>query len=401
MKKAILAFSGGLDTGFCVPYLVDKGYEVITVSVNTGGFTNQEVEEVEEKSRLYGASKHILIQAEEDLYKHFASYILKASYLKGGVYPACVGPERVIIAQKIAEVAKQEDVSTIVHGSTGAGNDQVRFETAIQAYLPQAIILAPIREHGLQRAQEVEYLRKKGFTVSEETKDYSINVGLLGTTIGGKETHDTKQEIPENIFPSVSPSVDLPSDELELEVEFKEGLPVKLNGDSLSGVEIIKNLNILAAKYGYGKDYHIGTTIIGVKARIAFESPAVKLLIKAGAELEKLVLTSKQIFWKNHLGNLYGDLIHEGLYFDPLIKNLEAFFDSTAKPVTGKVKLSIYKGNLTVTSLESPNSLFGKGAVYGEKNGAWDGRDAEGFCKLYGLESVTAFINQNSKSSEI
>jgi argininosuccinate synthase len=398
MKKAILAFSGGLDTGFCVPYLVDKGYEVITVSVNTGGFSIQEIKGIANKSKQYGASKHFMIEAEKDLYEQFASYILKAGYLKGGVYPACVGPERVLIAQKIAQVAQNEEVSTIVHGSTGAGNDQVRFETAIQAYLPHARILAPIREHGLQRAEEVEYLRKKGFPVSEETKDYSINIGLLGTTIGGKETHDTKQEIPENIFPSVCSSADLPDDQLEVEIEFKEGLPVKLNEQSFSGVEIIKKLNYLAAKYGFGKDYHIGTTIIGVKARVAFESPAIKLLIKAGSELDKLVLTSKQIFWKNHLGNLYGDLIHEGLYFDPLISNLEAFFDSASKPVTGKVKIRIYRGNLTISSLESPNSLFGKGAIYGEKNGAWDGRDAEGFCKLYGLESITSFINQSSKT---
>jgi argininosuccinate synthase len=399
MKKVLLAFSGGLDTSFCIPYLQEKGFSVITATINTGGFSPEELFHIKKRSEELGAIKHHEIDAQEKLYHQFAKYIIMANYQKGGVYPACVGPERNIIAEVIADIAKKESVNDIAHGSTGAGNDQIRFDLALQALIPNGNIIAPIREHGYTREEESKFLQKKGFSVSKEIKEYSINVGLLGTTIGGKETYDTKEEIPDAVFPNVNSINDTPEKPEKVQIEFEKGLPVCLNTQKMDGVQIIQALQHIGAKNGFGKDYHIGTTIIGTKARIGFEAPALKILIKAHSELEKIILTSKQIFWKNHLGNLYGDMVHEGLSCDPLIKNLEAFFDSANKHVSGTVELSVHKGNLTISSLQSPFSLLGKDGTYGELTGEWDGKDAEGFCKLYGRESVHAFISHSHNAS--
>lgn len=396
MKKVILAFSGGLDTSFCIPWLKEDGYEVITATVNTGGFTKEQLEEIENQAKKLGSNKHFEIDAQNSLYKNFASYIIKANYLKGGVYPACVGPERNIIAVEIAKIAKQEEIKYIAHGSTGAGNDQVRFDLALNALLPDCTILAPIRDEEITREQEVSFLQQKGITIDINKKDYSINVGLLGTTIGGKETLDTEKELPDSAFPTVHSFEKAKEDPITIEIGFKKGLPISLNSEELSGVEIINELNNVAATCGFGRDYHIGTTILGTKGRIGFEAPAMKILIKAHSELEKITLTSKQLFWKSILGTLYGDLIHEGLYFDPVVKNLENFFDSASEFVEGEVNIKLQKGILTVTSLDSKYSLMtSKLGAYGEKTGAWTGADAKGFCKLYGLESVNAFLTHN------
>ena len=392
-KKIILAFSGGLDTSFCVPYLIEKGYEVITASINTGGFTNKELKNISEKSKKLGATKHYEIDAQENLYTQIASYIIKANYLKGGVYPACVGPERNIIAAQIAKIAKQESTTIVAHGSTGAGNDQVRFDLALKALIPNCKIIAPIRDNDLTRTSEVNFLKKHGIKIEKNTQEYSINAGLLGITIGGKETTQTDKEVPESVFPNVKKIDETPNKAAMIKVTFKEGLPIKLNNNELTGPNILKKIEKIAALHGYGKDYHIGTTIIGLKGKIAFEAPAMKLLIKAHSELEKIVLTSKQIFWKNTLGNLYGNLIHEGLYFDPIVKNLEAFIDSANQHVTGDVDIKIYKGNITITSLKSQYSLFNNNiGTYGEETKGYNGIDAKGFCKLYGLESINAFL---------
>ncbi|MBI2453128.1 argininosuccinate synthase [Candidatus Peregrinibacteria bacterium] len=396
MKKVILAFSGGLDTSFCVPYLRDKGYQVITVTVNTGGFTKDHLKRISHQAKKLGASKHFVVNAQKALYKQFAIFIIKANYLKGGVYPACTGPERMVIANAIAHIAKEEKADFVAHGSTGAGNDQVRFELAFSALLPHCTILAPIRDEGITREQEVIFLQKKGLSVDISKKDYSINIGLLGTTIGGKETLHTQKELPDRVFPTVQPFEKAKKTPVLFELGFQKGLPVSFNGKKMSGVLIMQQLHAIAADCGFGKDYHIGTTIIGTKGRIGFEAPAMKILIKTHSELEKIILTSKQLFWKNMLGTLYGDLIHEGLYFDPLIKNLEAFLDSASEFVEGSVKVKMQAGVLTIVSLQSPYSLFQSSfGTYGEKTGNWTGVDAKGFCKLYGLESVNAFLTHN------
>jgi argininosuccinate synthase len=398
MNKALLAFSGGLDTTFCIPYLKDKGYKVVTMTVNTGGFSKDQLAEIAKKSQELGAVKHITIDAQESLYNTFASYLIKANYLKGGVYPACVSPERNVIAMEMAKAAEQENTKVIVHGSTGAGNDQVRFDVALRALISDVTILAPIRDDNLTREEEIKFLKKHGIDIKPSTNKYSINIGLLGTTIGGVETLDTEKELPDEAFPTVKSIDDAEKAPAILKIEFKDGLPVALNGEKMSGMEIIAELNRVAGAHGFGRDYHLGTTIIGLKGRVGFEAPALKILVKAHTELEKIVLTSKQIFWKNTLGTVYGDMTHEGLYFDPLLRDIEAFLDSASKFMDGEVGIKIHKGNLSITSLKSPYSLMhSKLGTYGEKTGAWSGIDAKGFCKLYGMESINAFLLHNKK----
>ncbi len=391
--KALLAFSGGLDTSFCIPYLQEKGYDVVTVTVNTGGFAPTQLKEIAAKSKKMGAVRHYERDAQKTLYEKFASYIIKANYMKGGVYPACVGPERNVITMEVADIANKEGISVIAHGSTGAGNDQARFDLAMRAMVPGCTILAPIRDEDLTRDDEMKFLAEHGFPQKPKTGKYSINVGLLGTTVGGAETLDTEKELPDAAFPTVKPLATAKKDAYEASVEFERGLPVGLNGKKMSGVEIIRSLNMAAAARGFGKDYHIGTTIIGIKGRIAFEAPALKILVKAHSELEKLVLTSKQIFWKNNLGTVYGDLVHEGLYFDPLCRDIEKFLDSASSFVKGEVKVRVQMGSLAMVSVKSPYSLMkSKLGTYGEKTGAWSGEDAKGFCMLYGMESANAFL---------
>ncbi|MFH1720561.1 MAG: argininosuccinate synthase [Patescibacteria group bacterium] len=397
MKKTILAFSGGLDTSFCVPYLKKKGFKVVTVTVNTGGFSKKQLKEIAVQSKNLGASKHYEIDAQEELYEKFASYILKANYLKGGCYPACVGPERYLIASEIVKIAKKEESKYVAHGSTAAGNDQVRFDLSLHALLPGCTILAPIRDEGISRTKEIAFLKKHGVKVDSSQKDYSINIGLLGTTIGGKETHSTETALPDSAFPNVEPLNAVHQEPSTIAISFEKGLPVKLNGKKLSGIEIMYLIKLLAEAHGFGKDCHIGTTILGIKGKIGFEAPAMKVLIKAHSELEKIVLTSKQLFWKNILGTLYGDLVHEGLYYDPIAKDLEAFLDSASQFVEGEVEIKLFKGNLTITSMKSKHSLFNnKLGTYGEGAEMWTSTDAKGFCKLYGLESTNAFITHNN-----
>ena len=391
--KALLAFSGGLDTSFCIPYLQEKGYDVVTATVNTGGFTPKQLKEIAAKAKAMGVVKHYERDAQAALYDKFASYLIKANYLKGGVYPACVGPERNVITMETVEIAKKDGINVIVHGSTGAGNDQVRFDLVARALMPNCTILAPIRDENLTRDQEMDFLAQHGFPQKPKTATYSINVGLLGTTVGGGETHDPEKELPDDAFPTVKGMSDAKKDAYVATIQFKKSLPVALNGKKCDGIAIIRALSAAAAERGFGKDYHIGTTIIGIKGRIAFEAPALKILVKAHTELEKLVLTSKEIFWKTTLGTVYGDLMHEGLYFDPLARDIEAFLDAASAHVEGEVKVRVQLGALSVISMKSPYSLMrSKLGTYGEKTGSWTGQDAKGFCMLYGMESSNAFL---------
>ena len=396
MEKVILAFSGGLDTTYCMPYLQEKGYEVITVTVNTGGFTTEQLEKISTWSKKLGSIEHIEIDAQADLYDEFVAAIIKGNYLRGGTYPACVGPERIVAAKRIAELANQRGIKKIVHGSTGAGNDQVRFDLALRAMITNVEVIVPIRDESLTREQEMEYLKAKGIEMNMSAKDYSINVGVLGTTIGGKETKTPLGLPPDEVYPFVKPIVDTPNEAEELKIAFEHGMPIALNGEEMHGLEIIKAIKSLAEKHGIGKDSHLGTTILGIKGRIVFEAGALKILIAAHRELEKSVLTSKQIFWKDHLSNVWGDLVHEGLYFDPVVKDIEAMINSCEKNVSGEVRIKLLKGNIIVEGSESPHSLLDSSlGIYGEENMAWNGRDAEGFCKIYGLEGLIAYKKNN------
>lgn len=390
MKKALLAFSGGLDTTFCMPYLQEKGYEVTTITVNTGGFTKEELEKIEAKSKKLGAVEHIFIDAVDEFYEDFVKKVVWANYLRGGSYPACVGPERVVAAKTIAEVAKEKGIHTVVHGSTGAGNDQIRFDLCLRAILPEVEIIAPIRDEQLTRAQEVEYLKERGIEVDVGAKDYSVNVGVLGTTIGGKETGTTESLPPDDVFPFVKPLKEC-GDGVKMTLKFEKGEVVEVNGEAIVGVPMIQKIRKIAEDNGVGKGSHLGTTILGIKGRIVFEAAAMKVIIAAHTELEKSVLTSKQVFWKNHLGTVWGDMVHEGLYFDPVITDIEAMMQSSQETVSGEVYINLVKGNVYLIGSKSKFSLMDSSiASYGEENAFWDGRDAQGFAKIYGLEGVIA-----------
>jgi argininosuccinate synthase len=391
METVVLAFSGGLDTSFCVLHLREQGYRVITVTVDTGGFSPAELAAIAARSADLGAAKHFTVDGKPELYARMVSYVLIGNILRGGVYPLCAGPERMIQASKVAEIANQEGAQAVAHGSTGAGNDQVRFDLAIRVLAPGAKIITPIRALKLTRAQEIACLESQGFAVPALSRDYSINKGVLGTTIGGKETKGSWEAPPDWVYPLVVPLEDTPDTPAEVVLGFHHGLPESLDGNSASGLEILSQLTRLGAAHGIGKDIHLGNTIIGIKGRVAFEAPGILIAVKAHRELEKLVLTKAQMNTKEVAALTYGDMLHEGQYFDPAMRDIEALLGSSQQRVTGRVRLKLFKGNVIVLGCESPYSLMNpKVATYGEENLLWDGRDAEGFCRLYGLQSVLA-----------
>lgn len=390
-EKIILAFSGGLDTSFCIVYLKEKyKADVITVTVDTGGFNKKELKEIEGQSKKLGAIKHYTVDGKNQVFSGFVTYLIKGNVLRGGVYPLSVGAERIVQAQEVAKIALKEKACTIAHGSTGAGNDQVRFDVALSVLAPKLKVLAPIRDTGISREDEIKYLNRKGFPVKPVAKEYSINRGMWGTTIGGGVLHDSWQSPPDSVF-SVEPVENTPNKPAIIEIGFNKGIPVELNGKKANGVYLVSALNKLGARHGVGKGIHLGDTILGIKGRIAFESPAPIILIKAHQELEKLVLTRWQQFWKDHLSSFFGDLLHNGLYFDPAAKDIMALIDSSQERVEGIVKVKLFKGNISVIGCKSPYSMMDRAvATYGEGNMLWSGQDAKGFCKIYGLQSILA-----------
>jgi argininosuccinate synthase len=389
MKKVVLAFSGGLDTSFCAIYLREElGYEVITASVNTGGFSEEEQKRIEERAGELKVAKHFSIDGRRFVFDQFISYIIKGNSLRGNIYPLSVGAERVAQAIEVGRIAKEVHAEAVAHGSTGAGNDQIRFDVALGVLVPDKEIVAPIRTLGWSRKQEAQWLQEHGVDVDLEIQDYSINEGLWGTTIGGKETHDSWEFPPERVFKKTRHADDVPEEARDVVIGFEQGLPLSLDGKRGQGVEIVEELNAIAGEYGIGRGVHIGDTIMGIKGRIVFEAPAPVLVIAAHRELEKLVLSKNQRFWKNHLGQVYGDMLHEGLYFDPVMRDIEALIDSSQKRVSGDVRIRLHRGNYLVTGVRSKASLMkGNLAVYGEQQQLWDWRDAEGFSKIYGIPS--------------
>lgn len=388
----VLAFSGGLDTSFCVPYLKETYNEpVITVTVNTGGFSPEQLREVEERAMHLGATEHVTIDAREDLWHTSLQYLVKGNVLRGDVYPLCVGPERVTQAQKVVEVARKKGARAIAHGSTGAGNDQVRFDVAVRILAREIELLAPIRELALSRDATADYLEARGIEVNREKAVYSINRGLWGTTIGGAETHVTDQTLPEHAYPdTISPEA-APAEGVTCTITFEQGIPVALNNDALDPVTLIERLTTLGAAHGVGRGMHVGDTILGIKGRVGFEAPAAAILIPAHRELEKLVLTRWQRYQKDHLGDFYGMLLHEGQYFDPVMRDVEAFLNSSQEVVTGTVTVRLHRGRIDVVGGQSPFSMFNTGvATYGETNRLWDGRDAQGFTQIYGVHALLA-----------
>lgn len=394
-NKVILAFSGGLDTSFCVLWLKKQGYDVITLTVDTGGFTVKDQEYIAKQSRLTGSIKHYFIDGKKDLYKKIITYIIKGNIMRGDVYPLCAGPERLIIAEKLVEIARIEHATAISHGSTGAGNDQVRFDVTINVLSPNLKIIAPIRDLNIKREDEMKVLEKENVPIPKISKSYSVNKGMLGTTISGKETKDSWQSPPDNVYPDITPLIDTPNTQTFFILSFYKGLPYAINGKKMDGIGIMEYLTKIGGQHGIGKNIHLGNTILGIKGRVAFAAPAITILIKAHKELEKLVLTKWQLFWKDHLADVYGNFLHEALYFDPVMRDIEAMIDSSQKFVTGSVRIKLFKGNIIIEGYQSPYSLMNpKIAVYGEENSSWTGIEAAGFCKLYGLPSI---LSQNAK----
>lgn len=392
LKTIVLAFSGGLDTSFCAVWLRERhAARVVTVTVDTGGFTPQALAAVEARARELGAAEHRTVDARADVWQRFVAWLVKGNVLRGGAYPVSVGCERTAQAEAVVRVAQELGADAVAHGSTGAGNDQVRFDVAIGALAPALAILAPIRELNWSRQQESDWLRERGVAVPEKSVAYSLNEGLFGTTIGGRETHDTWRMPPEAAYTmTVAPEKAAPEPE-ELVLGFEQGLPVSLDGRRLDGVALVAALNARCRPHGVGRGLHVGDTILGHKGRIAFEAPAPLVLIRAHRELQKLVATKWQQYWCDQAGTFYGMLLHEGLYYDPAMRDLEALLDSANRRVSGEVRVRLYRGNLDVVGARSPFSLLDPAvAVYGEGASAWTGEQAAGFARIHGLPSLLA-----------
>ncbi|MGL5234379.1 MAG: argininosuccinate synthase [Empedobacter falsenii] len=390
-NKAVLAYSGGLDTSYCLVNLTkDQGMEVHTVIVNTGGFSAEELKDIEARAYELGSSKHVTIDITDKYYNDCVRYLIYGNILKNNTYPLSVSAERMFQSIAIAQYAKDVDAEYIVHGSTGAGNDQIRFDVAFAVISPQSKIITPIRDEKLSRQQEVEYLQANGVNYSWEKAKYSINRGIWGTSVGGVETLTSNQALPEDAYPTqlsrTEPSV--------IEIEFEKGIPTALDGEKLSPVALIQKLNEIGGEYAIGRDIHVGDTILGIKGRVGFEAPAAYLLIKAHHLLEKHTLTRWQLLHKDSLSNWYGTLLHEAQYLDPVMRDIEAFLESSQNHVTGKVKVQLNPYHFSMIGIESPYDMMqSKVATYGEENEAWDSRDARGFIKIFGnqLKIVHSF----------
>lgn len=389
MKKHVaLAFSGGLDTSFCVLWLREQGHEVTTVTVDTGGFDAAELARIASLSARLGAVAHRTVDARSELFDRYLRYLVFGNTLRGNAYPLSVSAERVCQAAAVVAVAAEVGASALAHGSTGAGNDQVRFDVAFRALAPELEVITPIRSLALSRQQETDYLRERGFEFPARTTTYSVNEGMWGASVGGRETLGSWEPLPEAVYPGGEVHAPTPRECL---LGFEQGVPVSLDGEHLPPVALIERLNALGRRYGIGRGIHLGDTILGIKGRVGFEAPAAVAIITAHRELEKLVLSARQQFWKDTLGNLYGSLLHEGHWFDPLARDLEAFLTSSQATVTGEVRLGLRAHSLGVLGVRSPFSMMDpRIASYGEANHLWDGAEAAGFAKLYGVQQVLA-----------
>ena len=379
-QKVALAFSGGLDTSFCVPWLIhEKGLEVHTVTVNTGGFSEQEAKALEARSKQLGATTHTIINAVDEYYAKGIKYLIFGNVLKNNTYPLSVSSERFFQAMAVLDHVKKLGADFVAHGSTGAGNDQVRFDLVFEVLAPNVKILAPIRSLSLSRQQEIDYLKEKGFDFSWEKSKYSINQGLWGTSVGGVETLKSSGVLPEEAYPS---QVTAHGSE-RVTIGFEQGEPTSLNGQKMAPVKLIRALHEKASRYGIGRDVHVGDTIIGTKGRVAFEAPAPLIIIKAHHLLEKHVLTKDQLYWKEQLSNWYGQLMHEARYLEPVMRNIETFLDDTQQFVTGEVQVELRPYHFAVLACSSEYDLMSpRFGEYGESNKSFSGQDVVGFTKV-------------------
>lgn len=381
-KSVVLGFSGGLDTTFCVKHFQDKGYEIHSIIVNTGGFNDEELKQIETHAFQLGVKTHKTVNAIHDYYERIVRYLIYGNVLKNNTYPLSVSAERLIQALYMAAHAKELKADAVAHGSTGAGNDQVRFDMILNTVTPGIEIITPIRDLKLSREEEIEYLKSKGVEMNFEKAAYSINKGLWGTSVGGKETLNSRGFLPEDAWPT---KVTKTGSE-EIKLHFEKGELQSINDRSFPHpTEAIQFLQQLAGPYGIGRDIHVGDTIIGIKGRVGFEAAAPVIIIKAHHSLEKHVLTKWQLSWKDTVANFYGNWLHEGQVLDPVMRDIEALMTSAQAHVTGDVFVELHPYRFQVLGIESTYDLmsakFGK---YGEMNNGWTGEDVRGFSKIFG-----------------
>ncbi len=386
-KKLVLGFSGGLDTSYCVKWLTEeKGYEVHSVIVNTGGFTADELQKTEEHAYKLGVASHTTVDAVKNYYERIIKFLIFGNVLKNNTYPLSVSAERLSQALCIAEHVKKLDADFVAHGSTGAGNDQVRFDMIFNIMIPGVEIITPIRDMKLSREEEITYLKSKAVEMNFEKSIYSINKGLWGTSVGGKETLNSKGSLPEEAWPTQVTESGIRN----LELGFRKGELISIEGkEYIHPTEAIRHLQNIAGPYGIGRDIHIGDTIIGIKGRVGFEAAAPVIILKAHHALEKHVLTKWQLNWKDQLALFYGNWLHEGQILDPVMRDIETFFENSQQNVTGKVFVELSPYRFQVTGIESDfdlmSSKFGK---YGEMNNGWSGEDVRGFSKIFGNQTM-------------
>jgi argininosuccinate synthase len=397
-KKVVLAFSGGLDTSYCVKYLSrEKDLDVYSVLVNTGGFTAAELTKIKQKAKDLGAVQHENIEVTATYYENCIRFLVYGNILKNGTYPLSVSAERVFQAMAIADYVKKVEADYVAHGSTGAGNDQVRFDLIFNIMNPDVEIITPIRDLQLSRSEEIKYLQSQGIDLDWQEAQYSINQGLWGTSVGGKETLSSDQPLPQSAFPTEVSEKEV----TKISLSFRHGQICAVNENGYKNpVDAIKTLNNLAASYGLGRDIHVGDTIIGIKGRVGFEAAAPILIIKAHQTLEKHTLTKWQIHWKDQLATWYGMLLHEGQFLDPVMRDIEVFLENTQKTVNGEVYLNLAPYRYEILGIQSPNDLMSADfGAYGEKNLAWTGEDVRGFSKILSNQSrIYRTVNSGDKN---
>jgi len=394
-KKVVLGFSGGLDTTYCVKYLSeDKGYEVHSIIVNTGGFTEAELTQIEQHAYSLGVKTHTTVNAVKSYYDSIIKFLIYGNVLKNNTYPLSVSAERLSQALHIAEHAKLLQADAVAHGSTGAGNDQVRFDMIFHIMIPGTEIITPIRDLKLSREDEISYLKAKGVHMNFEKSMYSINKGLWGTSVGGKETLNSKGILPEEAWPTQVTAIE----SREIKLHFEKGELTAVDGQIFEHpTEAIQYLQTIAGAYGLGRDIHVGDTIIGIKGRVGFEAAAPMVILKAHHALEKHVLTKWQLGWKDQLAQFYGNWLHEGQILDPVMRDIEAFLTHSQQNVTGEVFVQLLPYRFHIIGIESAfdlmNSKFGK---YGEMNTGFTGEDVRGFSKIFGNQtSIWHKVNQS------
>lgn len=395
MSLAALAFSGGLDTSYAVLALKREGHDVVTVTVDTGGFSTTDLADIQARALAVGAVEHVTVDGRFAVYDRFFRYLIQGNVLRGRVYPVAVGAERFVQAEELVRIAREKGADAIAHGCTAAGNDQVRFDVALGALANDLTIIAPVRDREIARTESTRVLNDAGVSIPAKTTKYSVNAGLVGATVGGGETHDPWETIPEEAYQEAGSIIDADASEQVIVIGFELGLPVSLDGRAFEPLALLAELESRARPLGIGRGVHLGDTVLGIKGRIGFVAPAATVLIGAHHELEKLVLTKRQSVFKDNAGAYYGDLLHEGLYLDPVCRDLERLIDSSQALVTGEVRVHLKRGTFNVLGARSPHSLVDAGAVYGEESDLWSGEDTRGFARIFGLPSRIARKREN------